>query len=392
MRLEVLRFNAMQGVSPRIRRIGLRTAAALVGTVLGLYSAGMGVYAVASTRPEVPSEPETADEARATLVRLGVADAYPFEHGFFDAPHGRMHYAEAGAGRPVLLLHGSSTWSFVYRNLAHTLGPGHRTIAPDLIGFGLSQKLSRPKDYSVQGHIEDVAALIEALDLSDITLVVHEWGGPIGLGVLLAHPDRISSVVVVNTFGFSPQMPPARTGAALALRAARIPVMGEQLVQGLSLVQRVVLEASLEGETASGAATGDRDEDDDVLLHAYLDVQGSWPARAGALAFPRLVPTRPDDPTAALLARAADALRERPPRALILWGRDDPIFGPDLLDEWRRVLPAARVVEVAGTGQAAIERPIASLASAIEAFVDNDSEVTPSSTAQLREARPSVKE
>lgn len=306
---------------------------------LGLigYAVGLGVYAIASTRPRVPSQPRDAAEARGVIERLGLESDYPFEHRFAPTPHGRMHYAELGAGPPVLCLHGNPTWSFLYRRFLLGLSDGFRVVAPDLIGFGLSEKPQDPRDYSIEGHIDDVSALIEELDLRDLTLVMQDWGGPIGMGVVLRHPERVRALVFMNTIGFSPS---GNGGMPLAQRVLRTPILGEQLVQGMGLFNRAFI--------AAGIAREERRTPE--VLRAYREVQGNWDARAGTLAFPRLLPVRPDDPTARLLERSGRFLDEFRGPVLIVWGMRDEFFGPALLDQWRERFPNAPVLELADAG------------------------------------------
>jgi cis-3-alkyl-4-acyloxetan-2-one decarboxylase len=352
----------------------MRTLTRIAGAVIlgatALYALGMGVYAVASTRSEVPSTPRSAREADEAIGLLGVRSEYPFAHGFATTPHGRMHYVEAGSGAPVLLLHGNSTWSYLYRHLMVGLSGRARLVAPDLIGFGLSSKLARAQDYSVQGHIDDVVALLEELDLRDLTLVVQDWGGPIGLGVLLRAPERVRGLVVLNTFGFSPRMPLAAAGPSLALRAARVPLMGEQLVQGLGVLQRVSVRPSLRGDEAEAARA----------WRAYSEVQGSWRERAGTLAFERLVPDDGADPAAELMLRAEQTLRADPPHALIVWGMADRFFGRAALEEWKLRLPGADVVELPGVGALVQEEAPDALIGALIRYLDAAMAAPPASS------------
>jgi len=352
-----------------------RAVLVLIGVGLAGYSVGMGIYAVASTQPGVPSQPTSADEASRVLEQLGVADAYPFQNGFAETTHGRMHYAESGQGDPVLLLHGNPTWSFLYRHLLRDLGASHRVIAPDLIGFGLSEKLATAEAYSLEGHIEDVAELVESLDLDGVTVVMQDWGGPIGLGLWLRMPDRIRALVVMNTYGFDSGSSGAAPGPALALRALRAPLMGEQLVQGLEVPQRVFLRAALRASRAQRAERPVSTErasagaDPDQILDAYLSVQGSWPERAGALAFSRWLPLRSDDPTTALMQRARRQLALTQPPGLIIWGLRDPLLRSSVLDEWRSALPQARVVELEGVGHLPPEEAPTLVSAAVRQFL-----------------------
>jgi len=321
-----------------------------------VYSVMLGVYAVTSTRPEVGTEPATPEEARAVIGQLGLTAEYPFEHAFAATPHGRMHYAVAGQGDPVLCLHGNATWSFLYRDLLRELS-GHRVIAPDLVGFGLSEKPRDPDAYSVEGHIEDVSALVESLDLRDLTLVVQDWGGPIGLGVALRAPERVRALVVLNTFGFGDGGQPR--APSLGVRVLKLPIVGEQLVQGLGVLHGRALERSIthpERRTAQ-------------VLGAYRDVQPGWYERAGALAFPRLVPTQGGDSAAELLRRSEAFLQSFEGPALILWGLRDPHNGREVLESWKRRLPRASVIEVAQAGSLVQEDDPERLRRELEAFL-----------------------
>jgi haloalkane dehalogenase len=316
---------------------GLKLAAIAVAVSLVVaYAAGLGVYVVASTRPEVPSQPANAEEARAVIERLGLAAEYPFRSQFLATPHGRMHYVDEGRGDPVLCLHGNPTWSFLYRNFVKGLASDHRVVAPDLIGFGLSEKLPDPDAYSIRGHVDDVAALVEALDLDRITLVMQDWGGPIGLGVALRHPERIRALVVMNTIGFVPDAFGNGGGPPLPLRVLRVPVVGEELVQGLGLFNRLFVRV--------GIARPERKPE--LVRRAYVDVQGNWDARAGTLAFPRLIPTEAEDPVVPLLEQTDRFLRVFDGPVLIAWGMQDPAFGVPVLEEWRRRFPRAEVLEL----------------------------------------------
>lgn len=127
---------------------------------------------------------------------------YPFESRYLDVDGGRMHYVDEGSGHPVVLVHGTPVWSFLYRDLIAGLSGDHRVIAPDHIGFGLSDK-PRVWRYRPDDHARNLAALIERLGLRDFTLVVHDFGGPIGLSYALDHPEHISDLVIFNTWMWS---------------------------------------------------------------------------------------------------------------------------------------------------------------------------------------------
>jgi pimeloyl-ACP methyl ester carboxylesterase len=123
---------------------------------------------------------------------------WPFAPRFCDAAGFRQHYADEGSGRPVLLLHGQPTWGYIYRRFVPALAATHRVIVPDHMGFGKSET-PPDREYTLRTHVANLAALIEALDLRDITLVMQDWGGPIGIGYAVRHPERIHSLVLMNT-------------------------------------------------------------------------------------------------------------------------------------------------------------------------------------------------
>lgn len=351
------------------RRLPLLLAVGAGGSAVAAYAVGLGIYAVASTRGPIASQPRTPEEAQTAIRALGLEESYPFESRFLATPHGRMHYVEAGQGAPVLCLHGNPTWSFLYREFARELADRSRVIAPDLIGFGLSEKHGDPDHYTLEGHADDVAALIEALDLRDLTLVLSDWGGPIGLGAALSAPERVRRLVLINTFAFVSDAPSA--GAPeLVFRLARLPLAGEQLVQGLGLLTRVGLrDARRWGD--SGAS------------RAYRGVQGSWPERAGALAFPRLVPRGADAAPRPLFAGVDRFLGEFKGPALIVWGMRDDTLGSDTLQAWRRRLPQAEVLELEHAGRYPQEDAPEQVVARVRAFLEGGSPREPGATAAL---------
>ena len=132
---------------------------------------------------------------------------YPFTSHWFESADGQMHYVDEGAGAPILLVHGTPTWSFLYRCLVARLARHNRVIAVDLLGFGLSAKPANAP-YEPQDHTRRLLALVDALQLTGITLVVHDFGGPIGLAAALAHPERIERLVLFNTWLWSVEHDP----------------------------------------------------------------------------------------------------------------------------------------------------------------------------------------
>jgi haloalkane dehalogenase len=229
-------------------------AAALVGIALVTYGAALGVYAVTSTKPRVPTEPTTPEEARRTVERMSLARAYPFPHRFALVPHGRMHFIDEGAGPAVMCLHGNGSWSLECVELVKARAAKARIIAPDLVGFGLSEKPSQPPKEVIAAHAVDLAALLELLDLTDVQIVVAQSSSPIATQLVRLAPTRVRSTVLEEKPKWDP---------ALATRVARTPVLGELVVQGF-------------GGLSPGLAHG-----------PFGRVQGNWHERANSLALAR---------------------------------------------------------------------------------------------------------
>jgi len=129
---------------------------------------------------------------------------YPFESHFMDRNGLNYHYLDEGSGDPIVMLHGNPTWSFYYRSLIKGLSPYYRTIVPDHIGCGLSDKPGTDKyDYRYRSRVEDLEALIDHLNIKNrITFILHDWGGMIGLAFALRNPEKVARLVITNTAGF----------------------------------------------------------------------------------------------------------------------------------------------------------------------------------------------
>jgi cis-3-alkyl-4-acyloxetan-2-one decarboxylase len=257
---------------------------------------------------------------------------YPFESRYFDLPAGRMHYIDEGAGRPVLMLHGNPTWSFLYRRLVKRLRDDYRCIAPDHIGFGLSDKPDDARyDYTLASRVEDLEALLDHLGLDrDLTLVLHDWGGIIGTTFAARHPERIARLIVCNTAGFHK---PAAKSFPLALSIFRDSPAGAWLVRGLNLFVR--------GTIRIGCKTHRLSRE---VRDAYAAPYDSWANRIAIHRFVQDIPLRPGDRSYELISWVQDRLTslESIPM-MIAWGMNDFVFDEPILDEWLRRFPAAEV-------------------------------------------------
>jgi pimeloyl-ACP methyl ester carboxylesterase len=276
--------------------------------------------------------------------------AYPFEPRFFETPHGRIHYVDEGSGPPVVLVHGTPTWSFLWRHPIRELSRTHRVVAPDHLGFGLSDK-PREAPYRPEDHASRLSALIDHLDLRDVALVVHDFGGPIGLAHAVESPDNVRALVLFNTWMWS------KAGDANTVRASRIlgGGLGRFLYTRFNLSPRVLLPA----------VYADRQKLTPEIHRHYL-----WP-------FPDAASRTAPWVLARELVGSSDwyeSLWERRGRlagkpALILWGEKDPAFGEADLDRWRLALPDAEVRTFPGAGHFLQEEEPEAAARAVAAFL-----------------------
>jgi pimeloyl-ACP methyl ester carboxylesterase len=269
---------------------------------------------------------------------------WPYEPKWFDSPDGRMHYVDEGPrdGRPVVMVHGNPTWGYLYRNF---IGPlveaGHRTIVPDHLGFGRSDKPDDAELYRVPRHARRLDALLESLDLRDATVVPQDWGGPIGLSWAVAHPERVSGLFILNTYA---HRPPRKVPLPLPLRLFRTPGVGEVMVKGLGLFHRVFLFRA--GVRHPERLTAD-------VKRAYLAPHPTWSSRTAVLVFPREIPAGPSGPVADLTGELEHGLerhfRDRPVE--ILWAMKDPAFTPQVLEQlWLKTFPDAKVTRLEDAG------------------------------------------
>jgi haloalkane dehalogenase len=230
---------------------------------------------------------------------------FPFEPSYRQFGGFRLAHIDVGEGRPVVFLHGEPTWSFLWRRVIPPIrDAGFRCIAPDLAGFGASDKPIDIDWYTYDAHTASVTALVAELDLHDATVVVHDWGGPIGLRVAVDNPDRISRVVVLDTGLFTGHRP--MNDAWMAFR--NFVERTEDLPVGL-LVRRACL----------------NDPGDEVIA-AYDAPFPNAASKAGARAFPLILPLTPDAPGAAEAQRVLDALRADSRPRLFVWADSDPVI------------------------------------------------------------------
>ena len=280
-----------------------------------------------------------------TLPQAVPQSEYPFESHFFDTGAGvRLHYLDEGAGDPILMVHGNPTWSFYYRRLALALKDQYRVIVPDHVGCGLSDK---PDDdrypYTLARRIQDLGVLIDHLDLGDrLTLVIHDWGGPITMGWAVDHPERVRRLVVFNTAAFHfPTVKPLPG----ALRLPRDTALGAFLVQRMNAFAR--------GAAWIGCT---RKRMPKALRDAYCAPYDTPAHRIATLRFVQDIPLKPGDPAWDLGLRIESKLapfRHKP--ILVCWGEKDFVFDTAFRARWETLFPQAEVHRFEDAGHYVLE-------------------------------------
>jgi haloalkane dehalogenase len=294
---------------------------------------------------------------------LGTAEgidrtAYPFESRWMDLPAGRMHYVDEGAGEPLLFVHGTPTWSFEWRHLIRALAPAYRCVAPDHLGFGLSD---RPRDfaYTPEAHAENLALFVARLAPPPFTLVVHDYGGPIGLPLCLRHPERVRRLVLLNTWmwSFAGDRDMERKGRIAGGRA------GRWLYRWANLSLRVL----------APQAYGDRRKLTPEIHRQYLE---RFPDRwsRGTVLWALAKALLGSGAYYDALWQERERLRGRP--ALVVWGLKDTAFLPHQLDRWREALPSAEVVALPGAGHWPHEEEPERVVEAMRAFLSRGAEAS----------------
>lgn len=256
--------------------------------------------------------------------------AYPFVSRFATTKVGRLHYLDEGKGRPVVCLHGNPTWSFLYRHVVRALRPTHRCLVPDLIGFGLSDKPDWTYRAADQAQILD--EFLESLDLHDITLVVGDWGGPLGLAYANRHPDRVRDIVVTNTWCW-----PVNTSFYYQAfsRFMGGPV-GRWLIRTRNFFARDIVKM----------AFGDKSKLTEALHRHYLMPLANPEDRRGSAVFPREILAATDWLEALWAQREGFRAKVR----VVLWGNKDIAFRAQERRRWAALCPEAKVIELDGCG------------------------------------------
>ncbi len=283
---------------------------------------------------------------------------YPFASHWHPVGAHKIHYVDEGpteppaegAPGPVLFVHGNPTWSFYWRDYIRDLRGAHRVVAIDHLGCGLSDKPAEGP-YRLADHIDRLESLVVALDLKNVTLLMHDWGGAIGMGMAARQPDRIARIGVFNTAAFpSPRMP-------FRIAVCRVPGIGPLAVRGLNGFAGAAIYMATEKGLAPDVRAG--------LLAPY----DSWANRVAVQRFVEDIPLKATHPSWATLLEVEQGLAKFADRPVLIgWGDKDWCFNHTFRQDWERRFPGAEVHRYADAGHYVLEDAKDALIPIVRAF------------------------
>ena len=284
---------------------------------------------------------------------------YDFNSHFVEIDSLRMHYLDEGQGDTVVMLHGNPNWSYYYRNLIHALKDRYRCLVPDHIGCGLSDKPGDDRyEYSLARRVSDLEKWLDQCGANrDLTLVVHDWGGMIGMAYATRYPERIRRLVVLNTGAFHL---PGTKPVPWQLKLARSP-LGAILVRGLNAFSRGAVKSCV---TRNVMPT--------EVANAYCAPYDSWKNRIAVHRFVQDIPLRPSDRGYDLITEVQNRLgllKTIP--MLIGWGDKDFVFDEHFLREWLARFPNAELHRFSDCGHYILEDASQELIPLIAKFLDS---------------------
>ena len=251
-------------------------------------------------------------------------DSFPFEPHYMELNGFKMHYIDEGSGDPILCLHGMPTWGYLYRNFIEKLSKGFRVVVPDQMGFGKSD-VPENKRYLMEEHVSNLKKFILKLDLRKITLIIQDWGGPIGFGFAVDYPERIKALVIMNT---------------------SVGVMKEGRKPWYAPLEEKGIYSEFIKNVSNLIKMGiyNKDKITETLLKAYsapFTKEGSY---KGALAWPKDIPIGDSHPSAEIMRHVRNNLKnlKEKPKVLI-WGMKDPIFPEKMISWWQKIYPNIEV-------------------------------------------------
>jgi haloalkane dehalogenase len=277
---------------------------------------------------------------------------YPFTPHTFITPEGHhLSYLDEGSGPAVVMAHGNPSWSYLYRNVITALKGDYRCLAPDHLGCGYSDK-PQAYPYRLQHHIDNFTALLDHLRIERCVLIVHDWGGAIGMGWAGQHPDRIAGLVVLNTAAFRFRQ------LALRIAVCRWPLLGALLVRGLNGFARPATFMAVHKKMRPEVKAG------------FLAPYNTWANRVAVHRFVQDIPMQPAHPSWGTLVEVENSLaRLQDKPMLICWGGSDFCFNDSFYAEWRRRFPEAESHYFPEAGHYVLEDALPEILSLLPAFL-----------------------
>ena len=262
---------------------------------------------------------------------------YPFESNYYVVDNKKIHYIDEGEGHPVIMLHGNPTWSFFYRNVINELKGDFRCIVPDHLGCGLSDK---PQDYeyTLENHVNNVIKLIEKLEIKEFSLIVHDWGGAIGMGVATKMPTRVTSMVLMNTAAFKSMDIP------FTISLCKIPYIGEKLVRHFNAF----------AWPATFMAVNKKKLPKDIK-DGYLHPYNNYKNRIATAHFVKDIPLRKKHRSWPTLNAIESQLSSVTCPKLFIWGAKDFCFNMNFMKRWQDFFPNDKYVVYKDAGHYVLE-------------------------------------
>jgi cis-3-alkyl-4-acyloxetan-2-one decarboxylase len=279
-------------------------------------------------------------------------DLYPFTSLYYDLKPYKIHYLDEGEGQVLLFLHGNPTWSFYYRNLIKSFKSRYRCIVPDHIGCGFSDK-PQNYNYTLRSHIDNLENLVDFLGLKKITLIVHDWGGAIGMGLAVRKPKLIKRLVLFNTASF------LSSDIALRIRLCRLPLLGTIAIRYFNLFVKGVLYFGIKRKKRLAIN----------VRAGYLAPYDTFKNRIGNLKFVQDIPMEERVASYSVIQNIEKNLNQfKDLPILIIWASNDFCFNKNFLNRWRDFFPEAVVHEVCNAGHLVVEDAEEEIISFMEVF------------------------
>ncbi len=288
---------------------------------------------------------------------------YPFHSHYASIKGRQLHYLDEGPKHtsPLIMLHGNPSWSFFFRKLVLALRVHHRCLVPDHIGMGLSEKpLARNYDFALKTRVDDLQALLEQLGIREnITLVLHDWGGMIGMAYAERYPHRIKRLIILNTAAF--HLPKGKN-IPWQLRLSRVPLLNGILNQGFNAFARGAVKYCVSRKPMS-----------EQIARSYLAPYDSWHNRLAVKKFVEDIPLKPGDRSYEIVDKVDKGLQQfvNLPM-LICWGLRDFVFDKHFLQEWQSRFPRAEVHRFEDAGHYILEDAADDIIPLINKFIGNN--------------------